>query len=76
MASPLKIRHGRGDAPRLIGWLYLYSAATPGTEVQNNTTTILGDRSEPQPDSALLILPSHGFAVAMARTTSPTGHPS
>lgn len=59
MASPLKIRHGWGDA-RLIGWLYLYSAATPGTEVQNNTTTILGDRSEPQPDSALLILPGHG----------------
>jgi Uma2 family endonuclease len=59
MSSPLGYRHGRGDS-RLSGWLYLYCSATPGTEVQNNTTTILGEASEPQPDTALLILPSHG----------------
>ncbi len=43
MPSPLKIKHGSSDA-RLSGWLYLYSAGTPGTEGQNNTTTILGER--------------------------------
>jgi Uma2 family endonuclease len=59
MASPLKIRHGRSDAD-MIGWLYIYRAATPGTVVQSNTTTVLGDEGTPQPDSALLILPSHG----------------
>jgi Uma2 family endonuclease len=59
MASPLKLRHARGDFS-LIGWLFVYSAATPGTVGQSNATTILGDRSEPQPDSALLVLPSHG----------------
>ncbi len=59
MASPLKFRHARGDFS-LIGWLYVYSAATPGTVGQSNATTILGDRSEPQPDSALLILPEYG----------------
>jgi Uma2 family endonuclease len=59
MTSPLKIRHGRSDF-RLIGWLFTYSAATPGTVGQNNTTTILGERSEPQPDSALLILSEYG----------------
>ncbi len=59
MASPLSYRHGRGDA-RASGWLFLYSAATPGTEVQLAATTILGPKSEPQPDSALLILPEYG----------------
>ncbi|CAN5624876.1 hypothetical protein BH23PLA1_BH23PLA1_15020 [soil metagenome] len=33
---------------------------TPGTEGQSNTTTILGEESEPQPESALLILEDHG----------------
>src|SRR3954469_22322907 len=59
MTSPLKNRHGRSDA-RATTWLVLYSTATPGTEVQNNTTTILGDGSESQPDSALLIPAEYG----------------
>lgn len=59
MSSPLKIRHGRSDYA-LSGWLFNYSLATPGTEGQLNTTTILGDESEPQPDSALLILEEFG----------------
>src|SRR4051812_21002879 len=59
MASPLRIRHARNDA-RMIAWLGYYSASTPGTDVQSNATTILGDRGEVQPDSALLILPEYG----------------
>lgn len=59
MASPLKNQHGRSDA-RASAWLFHYCMETPGTEVQNNTTTILGDASEPRPDSALLILPEYG----------------
>jgi Uma2 family endonuclease len=59
MPSPLKIRHGRSDYT-LSGWLFTYCVATPGTEGQNNTTAILGEKSEPQPDSALLILPEYG----------------
>lgn len=59
MASPLKNQHGRSDA-RASAWLFFYAMETPGTEVQNNTTTILGETSEPQPDSALLILPEYG----------------
>jgi Uma2 family endonuclease len=38
----------------------LYHAATPGTEGLNNTTTILGKDSEPQPDLELRILPAFG----------------
>jgi Uma2 family endonuclease len=59
MPSPLKNKHARSDFS-LIGWLYVYSASTPGTAGQSNATTILGDKSEPQPDSALLILPAFG----------------
>ena len=59
MPSPLSRRHARGDF-RLAGCLFNYSAATPGTEGQNNATTILGEDSEPQPDSALLILEEFG----------------
>lgn len=59
MSSPLKIRHARSDF-NLSGLMFIYSAATPGTEGQTNATTILGEESEPQPDSALLILEEYG----------------
>ncbi len=59
MSSPLKIRHGRSDVA-ISSLLFIYSASTTGTEVQANTTTILDDESEPQPDSALLILEEYG----------------
>ena len=59
VSSPLSRRHGRPHA-RLMGWLTAYEAATPGTDVLDNTTTILGKESELQPDGALVILPEHG----------------
>lgn len=59
LASPVGKRHSRGDH-YLSGWLYDYGTDTPGTEGQNNGTTILGEESEPQPDCALLILPEYG----------------
>src|SRR5215475_6199165 len=59
MASPMKRRHGRYGA-RMIHWLAEYEANTPGTEVLDNTTHILGDESEPEPDGCLFILPECG----------------
>ena len=59
MPSPLRNRHGRSSMS-LSACLFLYSAATPGTEGQDNTTTVLGEESVPQPDSALLILSEYG----------------
>jgi Uma2 family endonuclease len=59
IASPLSLSHARNDFS-MVGWLFVYSAATPGTVGQINATTILGDQSEPQPDSALLIRPESG----------------
>ncbi len=54
VASPLKVPHGRHHA-LLMGWLFTYASATPGTDLLDNTTAILGDESEPQPDAALRI---------------------
>ena len=44
----------------MIGLLFNYTATTPGTMVQNNATTILGEESEVQPDFALLIPQEYG----------------
>lgn len=59
VSSPLRNRHGRSSS-HLGGRLFLYSASTPGSEAQDNTTTVLGDQSVPQPDSALLIRAEYG----------------
>jgi Uma2 family endonuclease len=59
MASPTSLRHGRPHA-RVVHWLGLYSDETPGTDVLDNTTNILGPESEPEPDACLLIQPEYG----------------
>jgi hypothetical protein len=59
MPSPMKDHHGR-TTPRVTTWLMHYQMATPGTDVLDNATTILGPESEPQPDSCILILPEFG----------------
>jgi hypothetical protein len=40
--------------------LWHYQMATPGVEVVHNATTILGKKSEPQPDLFLRIEPEYG----------------
>lgn len=57
--SPLKPPHARTHA-RSMGWLMLYQEATPGNDVLDNATIILGEYSEPQPDAYLIILPEYG----------------
>src|SRR5438094_7619698 len=59
MPSPLKPKHGRSQL-KLMGWLSLYEDATPGVEGFDNTTAILGEESEPQPDGYLIISPEAG----------------
>jgi Uma2 family endonuclease len=60
MASPLKRPHARTQA-ECMRWLLAYNHATPGTEVSDGASVILGERSEPQPDACLLIAPEkHG----------------
>jgi Uma2 family endonuclease len=59
MPSPLKRPHGRMHV-LVIRWLGAYEDATPGVEILDNTTNILGPQSEPQPDACLRILPENG----------------
>lgn len=64
MPSPLKPPHGRMHL-RLSHWLLSYEEATPGVEGYDNTTAILGDDSEPQPDAYLIIAPEKGGQMRM-----------
>src|SRR5947209_4127800 len=59
MPSPLSRAHGRAQ-PSVTVWLHYYAENTPGVEFLDNATTILGWRSEPQPDGLLRILPECG----------------
>jgi Uma2 family endonuclease len=59
MASPLRWPHGNYDM-KLGLVLELYASGTPGVEGAHNATTILSAESEPQPDSALRLLPEWG----------------
>ena len=60
MPSPLKRPPGRTHL-QICRWLGNYEDATPGTEAYDNTTSILGPDSEPQPDACLLIgVPAFG----------------
>ncbi len=59
MPSPVGPPHGRAHVPVIV-WLDYYAEQTPGSEVLDNATAILGRKSEPQPDALLRILPEFG----------------
>lgn len=60
VASPVRAKsHGRPHA-QIIGWLSVYSAATPKVDVQDNATVRLDTDNEPQPDALLRIEPEAG----------------
>lgn len=53
--SPLRIEsHGEPHA-HIMGWLFVYVAATPGVSVGDNSTVRLDLDNEPQPDALLRI---------------------
>jgi Uma2 family endonuclease len=74
MASPLKRPHGTRHV-KLSGILFLYETATPGTSATDNTTTIMGGKSEPQPDLSLSILPDHGGQTRVTEDEYISGAP-
>ncbi len=59
MPSPVGRAHGIAQVPVIV-WLAYYAEKTPGIEVLDNATTILGWKSEPQPDAMLRIVPECG----------------
>jgi Uma2 family endonuclease len=66
VAPALRLRHGTNH-PYLSGLLFVYQGSTPGVELGDNTTVLLGDEGEPQPDLLLRVLPEYGGQS----TTSP-----
>src|SRR5205823_3137606 len=48
------------DHNLVMTWLGVYRAATPGVQALDNATIVLGPKSEPQPDGALLIRAEFG----------------
>ena len=74
MASPLKRRHGRPHI-RTNVWLGYYQIATPGTDCSDNTSTILSDSSEVQPDTTLIVLPECGGQTSVSETDYIVGPP-
>jgi Uma2 family endonuclease len=52
VASPVGSVHS-AEHGRLVGVGFMYAAATPGVEMHDNGTVILGPDSEPQPDVML-----------------------
>ena len=44
----------------LTGWLSVYAASTPGCELFNAASSVMGDHDVPQPDAALRITPESG----------------
>jgi Uma2 family endonuclease len=59
MPSPVGLEHGEAQVPVIV-WLSYYAENTTGTEAMDNATTIIGGKSEPQPDGLLRILPEYG----------------
>lgn len=55
MGSPLRIeQHGEPHAD-IMGWLSVYKAFTPNLQLGDNSTVILDEENEPQPDALLRI---------------------
>ncbi len=59
VASPLKLPHGTNHLP-LGSLFFAYEGSTPGVESGDNTTVLLGEEGEPQPDLFLRVLPEFG----------------
>jgi Uma2 family endonuclease len=57
--APQKRPHSRHQH-NVHHWLGEYEVNTPRTEVLVNPTSILGEKSQPEPDGCLLILPESG----------------
>ncbi len=59
MPSPVGVAHGEALVPMIV-WLSYYAEMTVGVRAMDNATTVLGWKSELQPDGLLRILPEYG----------------
>jgi hypothetical protein len=64
MPSPVSLDNHAEQHGHLMGWLFIYRAATPGLRIGDNGTIRLDMDNEPQPDAFLLIEPERGGRTA------------
>ncbi|NJN59086.1 MAG: Uma2 family endonuclease [Leptolyngbyaceae cyanobacterium SL_5_9] len=59
---PAALRYRKHGKPHsdVMGWLFIYAAATPGVEAADNTTVRLDPDNDPQPDALLRIEEAYG----------------
>jgi Uma2 family endonuclease len=74
VASPLRVAHGNHHG-HLAMLFSAYEFNTPGVEMGDNVTVILGDQSEPQPDLYLRVLPEYGGQSATSTDDYVDGAP-
>jgi len=75
MPSPV---HWHGHASPHVHastWLGTYEAATPGVQAGDNGTIRLAMESMPQPDNALIVLPTHGGRATISEDDFLMGGP-
>lgn len=60
MPSPVRINKHGCPHGEVVGWLFVYQAATPGVQLADNATVRLDLDNEPQPDVLMRILPAAG----------------
>jgi len=74
VASPLKIAHGQ---PHLLlsAVLATYQGHTPGVEASDNTTLVLSEEGEPQPDLYLRVLAEYGGQSSTTKDDYVSGAP-
>jgi Uma2 family endonuclease len=74
VASPLGRNHGENTLP--LGSLFLlYEVETPGVRAGDNTTVMLGDDSEVQPDLYIRVLREWGGQAAISKDDYIEGAP-
>jgi hypothetical protein len=75
MPSPVRWKHHASPDNSFHSWLGYYQAFTPGVEAGGNASLRLDLDNEPQPDGALLILPSHGGQAKFSEDDYVVGSP-
>jgi hypothetical protein len=63
MPSPVRLDQHADPHSCLMGWLWVYRAATPGVKSGDNASIRLDPVNMPQPDGLLIIQPEHGGRV-------------
>jgi hypothetical protein len=75
MPSPGRfVRHSNPQS-RLVGWLWVYTAGTPGVESGDNGSLRLDLGNMPQPDGFLIIMPEYGGRVRISEDDYIEGGP-